>query len=292
MSRPFSFRSQLFVPASRSDFVAKATLYDADAIILDLEDSVPSTEKPAARKVANDALRAHTGPPIFVRVNHSLDELDDDLRAVVAARPDGLVLPKVESAEDVLVVDRLVAEQERRADIPVGSIAFQILVETCVGLLAIPQILGSSPRIVSGMLGLEDLSAELEVEPGSPGFDVSWAHGLLLAGARAAKVQPYGLMDSLTNYTELELFSANVRRSRAFGYVGTCCIHPDQVAIANAGFSPTPEEVQHARGVLRALESAERKGRAATTFEGRMIDPPVADRARSVLERAGRAHAG
>lgn len=280
-------RSQLFVPANRPKFVTAAARHGADAIILDLEDSVPAIERKAARDALADAVRALSdGQDVSIRVNKPFEVLVDDLDAAVAARPAALVLPKVESAVEVSIVDALVGEREIRYGIARGSIELQVLVETCSGLANVMEIVGSSPRVVAVTLGVEDLAKELEVEPGTPGFDLSWAHSRVLMAARAAGIAPYGLMNSLSNFTDLDTLADDVRRSRAFGFVGAFCIHPSQVPVLNAGFAPSDDEVSRARRIVAALDEAKCNGAASAALDGRMIDVPVADRARRVLRRA------
>jgi len=289
--RALARRSQLFVPANRPKFVTAAGRHGADAIILDLEDSVPPDERGTARDALADAVRVLSeGHHVSVRVNKPFEVLVDDLDAAVAARPAALVLPKVESAVEVNIVDALVGEREIRHGIARGSIELQVLVETCLGLANVLEIAGASQRMVSLTLGVEDLAKELEVEPGTPEFDLSWAHSRVLMAARAAGVAPYGLLNSLSNFTDLDTLAANVRRSRAFGFVGAFCIHPSQVPVLNAWFAPSEDEVSQARRVVAALDEAERSGAASAALDGRMIDVPVADRARRVLRRADLIH--
>jgi citrate lyase subunit beta/citryl-CoA lyase len=289
MSREIALglRSQLFVPANRPSFIAAAARHRADAVILDLEDSVPAAERVPARRALAGAVRdLSTGRHVSVRVNKPFGVLNADLDAAIAARPWALVLPKVESAAEVRVIDALVTEREIQHDVAVGSVALQVLIETCAGLAAVMEIARSSPRIVSMTVGVEDLANELEVDPGGPGFDVSWAHGRVLMAARAAQLAPYGLMNSLSNFTDLGGLADDIRRSRAFGFVGAFCIHPSQIPLLNDGFAPSSDEIARARRVVAALGAAERSGVSSAAVDGRMIDVPVAERARRLLRRA------
>ncbi len=280
-------RSQLFVPANRPKFVATADSKGADAIILDLEDSVPPQERDAARIALFRAVRLLSKSHyVSVRVNKPFEVLIADLDAAISAKPAALVLPKVESALEVSIIDALMAERELQNGIARGSTELQVLIETCLGLAKVLEIAQSSPRIVSLTLGVEDLAKELEVEPGAPDVDLSWAHSRVIMAARAAGVAPYGLLNSLSNFTNLTALAGDVRRSRAFGFVGAFCIHPAQVPVLNSGFAPSDEEIDHARQVVAALEEAKRSGAASTALDGRMIDVPVADRARRTLRRA------
>ncbi len=282
-----SLRSQLFVPGNRANFIAGADRYAADGIILDLEDSVPESELHAARQALTNAVSVlSVRQPVSVRVNKAIEVLIPDLDAAVAARPYSLVVPKVESAAEVGVIDALIYERELRHGITPGSINLQVLVETCMGLANVLEIALSSKRLVSMTLGVEDLAKELEVEPGQVGFDLSWAHSRVLMAACAAHVSPLGLLCSLSNFTDLNAFANDVRRSKAFGFVGAFCIHPAQVPLLNAGFAPSQTQLSQARRVVAALDEAVRHGAASAALDGRMIDVPVAERARKVIRRA------
>jgi len=280
-------RSQLFVPGNRVDFIAGANKYEADAIIVDLEDSVPDVERHGARQaLANAVSNLSIERPVSVRVNKPFELLIADLDAAVAAEPWSLVMPKVESAAEVNVVDALIAEREIRYGIRPGSIHLQVLVETCVGLANVMEIASSSERVLSMTLGVEDLAKELEVVPGGVDFDLSWAHSRVLMAACAAQVAPLGLLNSLSNLTDLTGLADDVRRSKAFGFVGAFCVHPTQIPVLNAGFAPSRSEVSQALRIVAALDDAVRHGASSAVLDGRMIDFPVAERARKVVRRA------
>ncbi|TCI99691.1 CoA ester lyase [Aeromicrobium sp. IC_218] len=270
-------RTQLFLPADRPERAAKAATSGADAVILDLEDALPAEARPGARdgleRLVAD-VRAAASVPVLVRVNS--DDLADDVAAAVAARADGVLVPKVESAGRVREVDDLLGG----ADLEV-----QLLVETPRGLLAAAEIAAAGRRSTAMVLGVEDLAADLEVDPTSPYTDLRWAHATVLLAARAAGLTPYGLLGSLTNFRDLAALDEDARASRGFGYVGALCIHPAQVPVLNEAFSPTAAELDRARAVLDAMAEAERSGLAAAQLDGRMIDAPVVARARRLLER-------
>jgi citrate lyase subunit beta/citryl-CoA lyase len=283
-------RTQLFVPANKAAFVGKAAVSGADAVILDLEDSVPADQ----RDVARDALAAAVAelgaidPDLHVLVRVNADEsLADDVRAAVAAGAHAVLLPKTESAEDVRRLEALLDEAERSTDRPAGRTELQLLVETPRGLLDIAAIAAAGERVVAMMLGIEDLSTELEIDPRSPDFDVRWAHGLLIVAARAHGLAPYGLMGSLANFRDLPALAVDARQARAFGYLGALCIHPVQVELLNEAISPTADEIAQAQAVVAALEQGQRDGTAAVKIGGRMIDTPMGERARRLLARAG-----
>jgi citrate lyase subunit beta/citryl-CoA lyase len=273
-------RTQLFLPADRPERAAKAATSGADAVILDLEDALPVDARPAARagldRLVAD-VRASGPVPVLVRVN-SDDDLADDVAAAVSAQADGVLVPKVESADRVREVDDLLGDAE---------LEVQLLVETPRGLLAAAEIAAAGRRTTAMVLGVEDLAAELELDPTSPYVDLRWAHATVLLAARAAGLTPYGLLGSLTNFRDLDALAEDARASRGFGYAGALCIHPAQVPVLNEAFSPTQAELDWAQGVLDAMAEAERSGLAAAQLDGRMIDAPIATRAHRLLERGG-----
>jgi citrate lyase subunit beta / citryl-CoA lyase len=282
-------RTQLFVPGNKPSFLPKAAASGADAVILDLEDSVPPAARPDARAGLTDAvasLRGSAGQSVLVRVNADVD-LARDVEAAVTAGADGVLVPKVEDPERVRLVDALVSSAERACGRPRGTVEVQLLVETPRGLLRVSDIADAGARTTALMLGTEDLAAELEVDPADEQFDLRWAHGLVLCAARAHGLAPYGLLRSLAEFRDLPALARDARAARAFGYVGALCIHPAQVPVLADAFSPSAEQLAHAQRVLDALAEDERNGTAAVSVDGRMVDTPMATRARRLLARAG-----
>lgn len=277
-------RTQLFVPTTRPDFLESAAGSGADAVILDLEDSVPASQRPAARAALLGSVEElrDVNPGLHVVVRVTADEtLVEDVVAAVAAGPDALLLPKVETTEAVRRVEGLVDESAA------PELEVQLLVETPQGILNLPEIAAASDRVVALMLGVEDLSAELDLDPTSPDFDLRWAHGALVVAARAHGLAPYGLMGSVANFRDLAALRRDAEQARAFGYLGALCIHPAQVEVLNAAFSPSAEDIADAHAVLAALAEGERRGTAAVAHRGRMADAPTARRARRLIARAG-----
>jgi len=280
----------LFVPANREKFIRSAPRRGADVIALDLEDSVPASEKSAARAALHDAvpLVGREDAEVFVRANNSPALLADDLDAAIAAKPSGLIFPKVDSADHVHTLDDMTAEREVRYGVPRGALEFILLIESAMGLERIFEIAAACPRTTVLSLGLEDLSRELEIDLTEPGVDLSWAHGRLVLAARAHGLAPFGLLGSIAKIGDTAELARVVASSRQFGYTGSLCIHPSQVPVLNAGFSPSAEQVARAKEIVEAYERAEQEGRGAIAVDGRMIDVPVAERARRVLRRAAR----
>jgi citrate lyase subunit beta/citryl-CoA lyase len=280
-------RTQLFVPANKPAFLPKAAASGADAVILDLEDSVPVAARAEARAALPSAVSALRGRHVLVRVN-SGDDLARDVEVAVLAGAGGVLVPKVEDPGHVRSVEDLVGRAERARDVPGSTVEVQLLVETPRGLLRIADIAAAGSRTTALMLGTEDLAAELEVDPTSEEFDVRWAHGLVVCAARAHGLAPYGLLRSLANFRDLPALAVDARAARGFGYVGALCIHPAQVPVLIEALSPSAAEVAHAQRVLDALALGEREGTAAVSVDGRMVDTPMAMRAQRLLARAGR----
>ncbi|MBI2940869.1 MAG: CoA ester lyase [Chloroflexi bacterium] len=284
----FVRRSSLVLPITVRRFVERAHLRGADAIILDLEDSVAAVAKVAARALIRESvdLARRGGADVLVRVNNTPDLLDGDLDAAIVPGLEGIMLPKVESADLVRSVDERVTALERERGLAVGRTQFAVQIETARGLARAMEIAAASPRIVSLTLGPEDFCLDLDVEPSADGAEIAYANSQIILAARLAGVQPHGLAGTLGDYSHLEAFAASVRKARQLGFKGAGCIHPAQVPILNAVFAPTPVEVAHAQRVLATLAEAERQGLAAASLEGRMIDTPMATRARRLLARA------
>ena len=281
-------RSVLIVPANVSRFVERAHLRGADAVMLDLEDSIPPGEKVAARLGLAEAARSvgRGGAGVLVRVNKPFELLIDDLDAAVVPGVGAIGLPKVESGRDVAVVDALLLERELRLALPPGGIGIAVTVESAVGLGRLDEILGASARIRTVDLGVEDLSRDLDIEPTADGGELLLARQMVVLAARRAGVEPLGLATTLANFGDVEALRASALRAREMGFRGASCIHPSQVAHLNELFSPAPEAVRKARRVLDAYDEAVAAGRASAALDGQMIDVPVAERARRLLARA------
>jgi citrate lyase subunit beta/citryl-CoA lyase len=281
-------RSALFVPANVPRFVETAWTRDADALILDLEDSVPPAEKAAARAGLRDAMRAcaRGGADLEVRINkpHALAVLDLD--AAVWPGLDAIHFPKAESAREIELLDRLIAEREAARGMAPGSVGLSLAIETALGLHNAAAIVLASPRAVAVSLGAEDFTLDLEVEPTAEGRECLLGKMQLVTVARLAGIQPHGTMTSIADYRDLGGMAAAIREARRMGFMGAACIHPAQVGPLNLHFSPPPDEVARARRVVAAFEAAFAEGRASVGVDGRMVDIPVAERARRLLARA------
>jgi citrate lyase subunit beta/citryl-CoA lyase len=281
-----AWRSMLFVPVTVEKFVNTAADRGADAVILDLEDSVAPSQKERARTLIPDAIPrvARNGADVLVRVNRPWRLLVRDLEAAVVPGVVGLLLTKVDSPEHVQGVAEIVAELEEERGLPPGKLVFVALVETAVGFLRIEAIARSHPRVVGLSLGTEDFTASVGMLPDPDALLYPKQHTVF--AARAAGILPLGFVGSIADFRDQDAFRAIVRRSKRLGFVGASAIHPLQVQVLNEEFAPTSEEVDRAQRMVAAYDKAYAEGLGAVQFEGAMIDVPVVERARTVLKRA------
>jgi len=281
-------RSSLILPVNVRRFVEKAALRGADAVVLDLEDSVPAAEKAGARRLVRDALglAGRGGAEVLVRVNNDPALLWDDVDAAVHPGLDGLALPKAESPEQIgELIHRVTALEQKRGIAP-GHIRLSLAIETPRGLLRAEAIAASSPRIATMGVGVEDYCLELGVEPSSDGIELLYAVSRVVTICKAAGIQPTGLLGSIAGFRDLAAFEGAATRARQLGCEGAGCIHPDQVAVLNRVFSPDPTKVEYARRVVAAFEEGLRRGTASVDLDGKMVDIPVYKRAEVILARA------
>jgi citrate lyase subunit beta/citryl-CoA lyase len=275
MSQP---RSWLFVPADSERKVERAVEGDADAVIFDLEDSVVPGRKKAARDILKNLPERSNGPQWWVRVNPLASQFHkDDLRLIGSAYVHGIVLPKAESGADVIELSH------RTGTIPIHA----IVTETPASLFNLMSYARPRSSLVAMSWGAEDLSSALGAsskydESGELAFTYKLARSLCLAGAVAAGVQP---VDGVfADYKDEEGLRRETEAARREGFTGKLAIHPDQVPVINAAFTPSKEEVKHAAEVVAAFEAQPDAG--VLSVGGKMVDRPHLVQARRVLERA------
>ncbi|MBV9734351.1 MAG: CoA ester lyase [Acidisphaera sp.] len=284
-SRRPLWRSLLFVPAINDRFVAGAAKRGADGILLDLEDSIPPARKAEARGRVAEAARivAAGGPDVLVRINRPWRMALADMEACVGPDVTALLLPKVPNAAHVHAAAEVLDELERERGLAAGHTGLLLLIETPEGLTRINEIAAAHPRVIGITVGSEDLSSAMGMVPDADSLFVPKM--LAAIAARAAGVLPFGYVGSIADFSDIEAFRAVVRRARRLGFAGASCIHPNQVTVLNEEFSPTAEEIANAQGIVAAFEAGLREGSGAVQHEGRMLDLPVVDQARAVLER-------
>jgi len=287
-------RSLLFIPADSPNKLAKGLASGADALLLDLEDSIAVDRKDAARQGALEFLQAHRGltdrPKLIVRINgFDTGFTDADLDVVVAGAPDAVMFPKAEGGSAVTHLDAKLTAREAMHGLNAGSIKIvAIATETAKALFLAGTYADASPRLIGLTWGAEDLSAELGADTNRDADGrfldpYRLARSLCLAGAAAAQVQPID-----TVYVDFRN-EAGLRRecedARRDGFIGKMAIHPAQVAVINQAFTPSAEAIAHAKTVIDAF--AQTPGAGVVGIGGKMYDRPHLVRAKALLTRAG-----
>jgi citrate lyase subunit beta/citryl-CoA lyase len=284
-------RSLLFVPAHDARKLAKGLVSGADALIVDLEDAVPADQKPLARQMAAEFVSQHRGRlPIFVRINGLDTGLAlDDLQAVVGVRPHGVVLPKCGGGHDVTTLSRHLAELEASAGIAVGSLRIlPIVTETAAAVFELGSYARTAdPRLCGLFWGGEDLAADIGAAAnhdaqGRYTAPYQLARALTLLGATAAQVPAIDAV--YTDFRDAEGLKAEAAEALRDGFTAKVAIHPDQVGVINAAFTPSEADVERARRIVAAFEAAPQAG--AIALDGRMLDRPHLKSALRVIARA------
>jgi len=284
-------RSLLFIPGSDERKLAKSRALTPDSFIFDLEDGVAPDRKAEARRNVAAVLREER-PGLTertVRVNglHT-PFFAEDLRAIVEARPDALVLPKIESPDEVAAVEEAVAAVERAAAVPGPGLPLLCFIESARGLAAATAIAGASRRVEALILGHADFCKDLGVRRAraTEGILLHVRCALVLA-ARAAGVEAVDTIYETLG--DVEGLRAEAEQAAALGFAGKLALHPAQVEPIQAAFTPTPEEVAYARRVVEGFEAARAAGRGVFTLDGRMVDEPFVEVERRLLARARQA---
>jgi citrate lyase subunit beta/citryl-CoA lyase len=286
-------RSFLFAPGNVPRRVEKALSLETDVVILDLEDSVAPSDKPAARKAIADALTRPRRSRGYVRVNAaSTPYCYADLAETVHKGVDGVVLPKVESAGELHAVDWLLTNLERERGIAVGTIDLMPQLETAAGVQRIERIVQAGSlrtykphpwRVKRVAFGAGDYANDIGLSVSMDEPELAEARSRIVMISRAAGLE--NPIDSpWFHLKESEGFRRALERSRRGGFQGRLCIHPDQLAPVNAAYVPSAEEVAQAERIVTAFKEAEAKGAAAIVVDGQMIDYPIVHRAQAVLD--------
>jgi citrate lyase subunit beta/citryl-CoA lyase len=276
-------RSKLFVPGNRPDRMGKAAASPADALSLDLEDAVPDAEKASARQAVVQFLEDHSPrQEIWVRVNgRETEHLVEDVLAVASMHVNVINVPKAEHPRDVELVEELLNYAERKAGLQ-RRIAIVPTIESPAGLRHAYEIAKASSRVVALQLGTGDLRKATGIEALTENLR---AVRTLLSLA-AAEAGVHAMDSAFTNVADVTAFETDAKDARSLGFRGKSCIHPSQVEIANRVFSPTDAEIEEAGEIIAAFDAALEQGIGAIQVNGKLIDGPIADVARRILEAA------
>jgi citrate lyase subunit beta / citryl-CoA lyase len=280
-----ALRSFLFAPGNHARRVEKALTLPADAVILDLEDAVAISEKPPTRGLVVSALTQPRHGGLYVRVNaYSTEWCYADIVAVARPGLDGIILPKVESPDQLRSVDWLLANLERERGLTVGGIDLVPIIETALGMSAVGSIADSGSRTKRLAFGAGDYTLDLGVVWSRDENQLLPARSAVVMASRAAGIEPP--FDTVwADLRDVEGFARSAECAAALGFQGKMCIHPDQIAVTNAAFSPSAQQLAWAKRVVEAFDEAEAKGLASIQLDGQFIDYPIVQRARQVVSR-------
>jgi citrate lyase subunit beta/citryl-CoA lyase len=277
-------RSRLYLPGNEPKHFLNACLHKPDAIILDLEDAVAPPEKDAARLMVRNALRAVDFGQCerMVRINQGERGLED-VDAVAPQNVHVLLIPKVESAEQVQAVDAR-AEKVRLAAGLESPCFLMPIIESALGCFNTLAIATASPNVVALTIGLEDYTADLGAQRTLEGRESLWARQVVVNAARAAGVTPIDTVFS--DVSDMEGLRQSALEAKAIGFEGKGCIHPRQVPVVHEAFAPSTEEVERAKRIVLAFDEAEKRGLGVVTLGSKMVDPPVVKRALRIVRLA------
>ncbi|MBK5071505.1 citrate (pro-3S)-lyase subunit beta [Budviciaceae bacterium CWB-B4] len=280
-------RSMLFVPGANAAMVSNSFIYSADAIMFDLEDSVALREKDAARLLVFHALQHPMYQKIetVVRVNALDSEFGiKDLEAVVRGGVDIVRLPKTDSAQDVIDMEQQIARIEAECGREVGSTGMMAAIESAEGINNAVDIALASPRLIGIALGAEDYVRNLRTERSPEGIELLFARCSILQAARAAGIAAFDTVYSDANNEQGFLNEA--AHIKQLGFDGKSLINPRQIELLHNLYAPTIKELEHAQRVIEAAEAAAAEGLGVVSLNGKMIDGPIIERARLVVQRA------
>ncbi len=278
-------RSMLFIPGNSPNLLMNFDILGADSVILDLEDAVSPGEKDSARILVRNMLGAigNTGCEVIVRINPVDTEFwKDDLREVVKCSPSMIMPTKVGDPETVSEVAAYISRLEREYGIPEGTVGIIPLIETALGVENAFLIAGADRRVRAMLLGGEDLTADLRCKRTKEGNEIFYARSRIVCAARARGIDVYDT--PFTDVNDSEGLRKDGELAKSMGFSGKSSISPGHVAMINEIFSPTQEEIDYAHEVMDTIEEAKRRGKGVVALRGKMIDAPIVNRAKQVIE--------
>jgi citrate lyase beta subunit len=277
----------MYVPGSDDRKLVKAAGLGIDGVILDLEDGVAFNRKDEAR---DGILKALTGIDYgrterWVRINPIYSgRAEDDLRAVLPGKPDGILIPKADHPDTVRKVDELIAAAVDEQGWRVGSIAIALLIENALAFVNLAALCQSSPRVQALVFGAEDFCADTGVTRTFEARELLYARSSLVMHAAAFGLHAIDMVQ--VNYLDTDLLEKECRDGVELGFTGKTVVHPSQIEIVQRAFTPSPQLIEYARQIVEGAEETQLEGKGVFTHEGKLVDLPVVKRAESILARA------
>ncbi|MEW6284628.1 MAG: CoA ester lyase [Chloroflexota bacterium] len=282
-----SRRALLYMPGDDRRKIEKATTLGVDCICMDLEDGTALNKKAEARAVIAKAMREldFGASERCIRINSIGSGFEkDDLASALAARPDTIVVPKIESAEQVKWVSEQIESFELANNLKLGGIRLLIGVETAKGILNLKEIAEADKRLEAIIFGAEDYAASVGARRTKEATEVLYARLAVVAACAANDLQAIDMV--YIDFRDLEGLRREAEQGAGFGFSGKQVIHPNQVPVVQEAFTPSDEEIAHAKRIVEAFESSQKEGKGAFALDGKMIDMPLLKNAQKVLERA------
>jgi citrate lyase subunit beta/citryl-CoA lyase len=279
-------RSALFVPGDSGKMLQRSAAVASDMLLLNLEDGVSIAQKANARKNVASALRSidFGDREIVVRINPLDTEIGlNDLADVVPLHPDGICLPKVETAMEIRTAEDIIRKLEIRHGLPEGCINLHAMIESAAGLMHSAEIAASSPRMSSLIFGSADYASDVRCLPGEDRIELMLVLQWIVTSARAAGID--AIDAPCFDFRNADLLRREASQARRMGFTGKSALHPDQLAIINQEFDATPEEIAWAERTIAELDSAENRGKALSTMDGKLVDNPHRAIAERILGR-------
>ena len=279
-----AYRSFLFAPGNHARKVEKVFGCGADHVILDLEDAVAKAEKVATRAMVVEALKRPRTGGGYVRVNaYNTEFCYGDAAAVVGPWLDGIILPMVESREQIIAFDWLIGGLERERGLKVGGIDIIPIIETGKGLANARDIAGAGTRVKRLAFGAGDYTLDMNIEWSLGESELEHVRAEVVLASRAAGIE--APLDTVwVHIKDLENLGKSATRAKQLGFQGKMCIYPPQVAVVNQAFTPSDAEITFARRVVEAFEKAEREGSSSIQLDGYFIDYPIVYKAQKTLD--------
>ena len=279
-------RSWLFAPGNHPRKVEKVFQVGADAVILDLEDAVAIAEKEATRTIVLNALQTDHPCLGYIRINAlETDFALEDFNAIVQPQVDGIVLPKVESADDLTRADGIITDLEKQRGLPIGGIDLLPIIETAKGVHRLDHIAGSGTRVKRLSFGAGDFTKDMGIKWSGEERELIYPRSRFTLASRVAGLeQPIDTV--FIDLANDEHFKQSVHTALTFGFQGKLCIHPKQVPVVNMVFTPTDKELEQAKAIIAAFEQAEAAGSASIQVNGYFVDYPIVEKAERVVKLA------
>ena len=280
-------RSILYVPGNMPSMLQNIPIFQCDAVFMDLEDAVPLSEKDAARELVTKFLETYTdrNKEVFVRINALDTEWGyDDLARVLQAKPDGIRLPKADTAELVEKLDTLLTEFEEDLGFEIGTFKIIPSIESAQGIINCIKIARCSSRVIALAFGAEDYTASMEIERTKSGEELFHARTRVVWAAKAAGIMAIDTI--FADVADMDSFATEVALIKNLGFSGKSLVNPRQIEIVHEIFAPTEDEINYAKDVIEAIIKAREMGTGVISLNGKMVDAPVVKRAVRVIRTA------